>query len=496
MIGQDLRNAITAMHTKGMGKRTIARALGIDRNTVRDIIKNSGKINLSPRGDMITVEPELLTKLYADCNGWKERMWEKLRDEHGIQIGYSTLTEKVRLLGLGQKPRTSHVGDTPGREMQHDTSPYRIKIDETPTGVIASLLYYRYSKQRYLKFYRSFNRFRMKCFFHEALTHFGFCAPECIIDNTNLAVLHGTGPDAVINPEMESFSRRYGFRFVAHRIGHANRKAGEERSFWTTETNFFPGRTFSSIEDMNEQARQWSTEIMANRPQTKNRIIPAKAFEYETTLLNKVHEEIPAPYQLHERTIDQYGFVSFSANCYWLPSGARGMARILEYAREIKIYQGRHLLVSYPLPPEGTKNRIFPEDRPYTPYQPNYMQQRNVMEEDALRSHSKDASDYIDELMKHGGRLKHKLIRDIFRLYQRLSGSLFDRVIDRARQYGVYDVKALDDIARLMARQDADFVGEVHFDEAYEQRDEYKEGCLTDPPDLSQYEILLEDDDE
>src|SRR2546422_7977994 len=34
---------------------------------------------------------------------------------------------------------------------------------------ISSLLYLRYSKRRYLRFYRMFNRFRMKCFLHEAL---------------------------------------------------------------------------------------------------------------------------------------------------------------------------------------------------------------------------------------------------------------------------------------------------------------------------------------
>ena len=44
-----------------------------------------------------------------------------------------------------------------------------MKLGERQVGVIASLLYLRYSKRRYLKFYRAFTRFKMKCFFHEAL---------------------------------------------------------------------------------------------------------------------------------------------------------------------------------------------------------------------------------------------------------------------------------------------------------------------------------------
>ena len=69
----------------------------------------------------------------------------------------------------------------------------------------------------------------------------GHAAPVCIIDNTNLARLRGTGQDAVIVPEMEAFAKQYGFRFVCHEQGHPNRKAGEERSFWTVETNFLAG---------------------------------------------------------------------------------------------------------------------------------------------------------------------------------------------------------------------------------------------------------------
>jgi len=98
-------------------------------------------------------------------------------------------------------------------------------------------------KRRYLKFYRCFNRFQMKCFLHEALTYWGYAPRQCIIDNTNLARLRGTGAQAVIVPEMEAFAKQYGFEFCCHEKGHSDRKAGEERSFWTVETNFLTGRS-------------------------------------------------------------------------------------------------------------------------------------------------------------------------------------------------------------------------------------------------------------
>ena len=200
--------------------------------------------------------------------------------------------------------------DEPGVEMQHDTTVYKVKLAGQPTRVIASLLYLRYSKRRYLKFYRVFNRFAMKCFLHEALMFWGYAAKQCIIDNTNLARLRGSGKQAVIVPEMAAFAERYGFQFLCHAIGHANRKAGEERSFWTVETNFLPGRSFQSLEDLNRQALQWATVRMEHRPASKTRLIPAKAFEHERHYLTELPAQLPAPYWPHERGTDEYGYVA------------------------------------------------------------------------------------------------------------------------------------------------------------------------------------------
>ena len=78
-----------------------------------------------------------------------------------------------------------------------------------------------------------------------------------MIDNTHVVVLRGTGREMVPVPEMEVFGERFGFRFVAHAIGDANRSARVERPFHFIENNFLAGRAFASWEDLNNQARQW-----------------------------------------------------------------------------------------------------------------------------------------------------------------------------------------------------------------------------------------------
>ena len=250
MIDKQTRSTIFHLYQKGMAKREISKRLKLNRNTVKTIIAQNGKMPEKTRKDKINIDDKLLGVLYAECDGYVQRMHEILTEEKNIKISYSTLVRRVAEAGLSTSPskeRCDQVEDVPGEEMQHDTSDYKLMIGDKKIKIIASVIYLRYSKMRYLKFYRHFNRFNMKCFFHEALMHFEYSAKNCIIDNTNLARHHGTGRNAIISPEMENFSDQYGFKFICHEVMHSNRKAGNERSFYTVETNFFPGRSFKSF---------------------------------------------------------------------------------------------------------------------------------------------------------------------------------------------------------------------------------------------------------
>jgi transposase len=499
MIEADKRMAIYLLHQEGVSLKQIVGQFKVSRNTVRAVIEQQGKMPLSIRRDKIKIDEELLSRLYQECDGWLQRVYEKLTEEEHIPVKYSTLTRLVRSLGIGkpQQKRCDRVPDTPGAEFQHDTSPYEIKLADTVNRLIASLMYLRYSKRRYLKFYRVFNRFKMKCFLHEGLMHWGYAAPACIIDNTNLARLRGTGSHAVIVPEMEAFSRQRRFQFVCHEKGHCNRKAGEERNFWTVETNFFPGRKFESLEDLNRQAFEWATVRMNHRPNDTG-LIPARAFEYERAYLLKLPGHLPAPYLIHERGTDQYGYVAFDGNYFWVPGTDRNDVKLIEYSDRLKIYLNRKCIAEYRLPADGVKNQRFsPEGMPAPRHQPNNRKRPTAEEEKRLRAMSPAVAGYLDFVLKEeGGIQRHRFIRELFALTGRMPTCVFIPAIERAWRYRIASLETVQRIALLYMTQDMPRIPSVDVDEAYLQREAYLEGSLTDAPDLSIYDLLLEEDDE
>lgn len=498
MIDANKRKAIFLLHNEGMSIRNISRQLGVSINTVRKIIEDKGELPQNIRRDKIHIDSVFLKTLYQKCDGYAQRVHEILEEEKGICIGYSTLTQNLRELGLGQpaNQRCEHRPDQPGAEMQHDTTVYTVFFGTIRVKVVASIIYMRYSKKRYLKFYRTFKRFVMKCFIHEALTFWEYAAAFCIIDNTNLARLRGSGKNAVIVPEMKQFAKQYGFEFACHELGHANRKAGNERSFYTVETNFFPGRSFKDLEDMNRQAFDWATIRMVNRPVSKTGLIPAKAFEHEQTFLKKLPLYVTPPYIAHERGTDQYGYAAFNGNYYWVPGKTRFDVKLLEFCDHLEIYQKRIKLSEYQLPPDGVKNkRIGPIGGPSPEHRPSHRKKPTATEERLLRSAAPEIDEYLDFVLVMQGKTRHRLVRRLYSLHRKTALPLFIKAVKRALQYRIKSVDSLENIIRLFLRQSDYEMPLPEVDDEFTARPAYQEGRFTSNVDLSIYQCPSEDKD-
>jgi len=458
--------------------------LSLNPKTIRRIISQEGKDCKALRGDKKEIDPALLLETFKRCSGRVQRVYEILTEEHGMDVSYSTVSRSVHVHNMRErknKTRSETVEVNPGDEMQHDTSPYVLDFGGTRRKVQCSGIYFRYSKIRYIKFYFSFTRFQMKCFFYEALKHIGYSARKTIIDNTNLAVLRGTGLKAVFVPEMISFAKNLGFTWQAHELGHSDRKGGKERNFRTLNENFFPGRQFSSLEDLNHQVSEWTCKYWT-RPQSKTKLIPAELFEIEKPYLSKLEYLIP-PYQTHSRITDRYGYVGLHGNFFWVPGERREELLILEYSDKIKIYKNRQVLAEYPFPGPDVKGKKFPVG---TPKKPENLKFDSLKEETHLRGLGQEINRYLDWLKTKEGvvRQRHKLVRQLYGLSHQMAPDLFTKTLLRALEYGINNIETLERISvQLMKTEDRPWP-ELSFNDDYKNRPAYQEGKICEENEI------------
>jgi hypothetical protein len=210
---------------------------------------------------------------------------------------------------------------------------------------------------------------------------------------------------------------------------------------------------------------------MEHRAQGRAKLIPAKAFEHERRYLTQLPAHLPAPYQVHDRSTDQYGYVAFEANYYWVPGTKREDVKLLQYSDRLKIYLVRECLVEYPLP-----------------HQPHHRKHPTDEEEKRLRALAPEVSAYLDFVLKLKGLQRHAFLRRLLALSQKMSAALFVQSIQRAARYRITSLETLDRIAVLYLKEAAAELPLAEVDEGFREREAYQEGSLTDPPDLSIYQ--------
>src|SRR2546425_602766 len=308
MLSQSQRTAILELHDQGISKREIARVLNVSRLSVRKVLRSkSSALPVLVRPEKAEAYRIQILELLATHKGNLVRVHEELVSR-GADVSYPALTAFCRRHGIGQEPKVAsgQYHFEAGEELQHDTSPHQTEIAGKNHNIQTASAVLCYSHMVFFQCYPTFQRFDCKVFLTDALRYFCGATERVMIDNTHVVVLRGTGREMIPVPEMEAFAERFGFRFVAHELGHANRSARVERPFWFIENNFLAGRTFSGWEDLNQQARQWCDKV--NSTYKKHiRAVPHELFAVERLHLKPLPAWIPEVYRLQQRLVDEIG---------------------------------------------------------------------------------------------------------------------------------------------------------------------------------------------
>src|SRR5712692_8656868 len=451
MLSQAQRTTILELNAQGVSRREIARVLGISRVAVRKILRsNSTNLPELHRAEKAEPHRRQILELLGQCKGNLVRVHEELVVS-GAALSYQALTAFCRRHGIGQAPPAAagQYHFEPGEEMQHDTSPHEVELGGKKRRVQTASAVLCYSRMLFFQCYPTFRRFDCKVFLTEALRYFSGATGRVMIDNTHVVVLRGSGRDMVPVPEMAAFGERFGFQFVAHAIGNANRSARVERPFWFIENNFLAGRTFSSWEDLNQQARQWCDKVNATYKK-HIRAAPRELFAVERLHLKPLPAWIPEVYRLHQRLVDVEGYIAVRTNRYSVPLDWIGRrVEVRETRDKIEIQLDARRLVTHGRIAEAEHQRVMlAEHRP--PRGQRAPRPDPHPEEQAIVTAAPELADYVAGLKQRSRKLVTLALRQLLRLVREYPREPLLGAVREAARYGLYD---LDRVERMILRR-------------------------------------------
>ena len=350
----------------GASMRQIAASLHLSRRTVKraldqvEQVRGAGSTRgPSPprarRGSQLDAYEGAITDLltrYPDIT--TQRIYEELR-RLGYQGSYSLLNQRVRVL----RPRpvvepVQRFETTPGEQAQMDYSTYDIDFaTEGRRRVYAFSYVLGYSRRQYLHFVES-QDFATTIRQHiRAFEHLGGVAATCLYDNMKVVVSSHDGDEPVYNPRFLAFAAHYGFRPIACRPRRPQTKGKVERPFAYVESNLLGGRTFNSLEHLNETTACWLAEVVDVHVHRHTKARPVDRHAQEQPHLIP----LPArPFDAAEvvyRTVDAEGFVVYRNNFYAAPWRLIGQPVAVRTTEDELVIHDRAFVVA-------ARHRLFP----------------------------------------------------------------------------------------------------------------------------------------
>jgi hypothetical protein len=156
-----------------------------------------------------------------------------------------------------------------------------------------------------------------------------------------VVVLRYEGDEPVYNPRFLAFATHYGFRPWACRRGRPQTKGKKERNFDYVERNLLNGRTFRSLEHLNEVTAWWLKNVADLKPHRETKKPPIELYQEEVPFLLPLPQERYDTAQVVYRTVNAEGLIPYLGNLYsvpWQYTGEVVPVRILE--AELIVYSG------------------------------------------------------------------------------------------------------------------------------------------------------------
>lgn len=331
---------------------TIAAELGLHPDTVRRAL-DTDRFNRGASNRRTLVEPYLdfiKQTLEAHPRLRATRIYEMIRGR-GYTGSIVQLRRVVATLRPSHREAFLRLITLPGEQGQADWAHFgEIRIGRARRRLSCFVMTLSYSRALWLEFFLDQTLESLIVAHVHAFEDWTGVARTVLYDNMKSVVLERRGDLIQFHPRLLELCGHYHFAARPCRPARGNEKGRVERAIRYIRESFFAARSFTTVEDLNRQARIWRDEVAHQRPwpgdtsrtvasvfeEEKPRLLPLPAHPFETDLIRVVRSD---------KTI----YVRFDQNNYSIPPEAVGRAltlvasagivRILDGATELACHR-------------------------------------------------------------------------------------------------------------------------------------------------------------
>jgi len=355
MIDKALEAKILRYHfVEQWGVNTIARQLGIHHTTVDRVLTQAGlpKAERARRPSIVDPYHPLIIETLAQYPTLSAARLLGMAQARGYTGGVSQFRAHVAQL-RPRRPAEAYLRlkTLPGEQGQVDWGHFgHVQIGRAKRPLMAFVMVLSFSRQIFLRFY--LNQ-RMDNFLRghvAAFTAFQGVVRVLLYDNLRSAVLERRGEAIRFHPTLLDLSAHYRFEPRPVAPARGNEKGRVERAIRYIRENFFAGRTWSDLDDLNAQADAWCVGTSAQRPcpeDTDRRV--AEVFSDEQAHLIALPDN---PYPTDERVEVRVGktpYVRFDLNDYSVPhTHVRRTLMVAASLTQVRVLDGETVIATHP----------------------------------------------------------------------------------------------------------------------------------------------------
>ena len=156
------------------------------------------------------------------------------------------------------------------------------------------------------------------------LVRLGGVPDAMVVDNDSSIVADGVGRSARLHPEVAALAGHLGMRIIVLEPGRPESKGQVERTNGYIERSFLPLRTFTDIDDLQDQSDRWTDEVAHGRHHRRVGGRVGEALEAERRYLHALPDPLPDVDQRLEVRVTKDCFVRVRDVDYSVPPGLTG----------------------------------------------------------------------------------------------------------------------------------------------------------------------------